>query len=156
MQDLIFREATLDDVDHLAEMNKQLILDEGSQNKMSLMQLKERMHRWLATDRHAIIIERDDEFIGYMLYYHIGDEYFPYEDSIYVRQFFIGASYRRRGIGKIAFDRIAEAYFPTDKAIMLDVLESNPEAKHFWLNLGFEGYNVTLRRKPKQDESDPA
>jgi predicted acetyltransferase len=154
MQDLNFREANHDDLALLAEMNQQLILDEGSHNSMALEQLFERMRGWLQADRHAVIIEHGDNVIGYMLYYQISDEYFPYQDSIYVRQFFIQASYRRRGIGKIAFDRIASEYFPPNKAIMLDVLESNPEAKQFWLKLGFEMYNVTLRRQPVNDQAD--
>ncbi|MGJ3241059.1 MAG: GNAT family N-acetyltransferase, partial [Anaerolineae bacterium] len=75
------------------------------------------------------------------------DEYYPYKDSIYIRQFFIQPRYRRRGIGQVAFERIVEAYFEDDEALSLDVLESNPEAKAFWSKLGFKVYHTTMRRE---------
>jgi len=142
------REATTDDAPLLAQMNHQLIADEGSPNTMSLEELETRMREWLEGDRKAVIIQRKDDIVGYIVYRRLNDEYFPYDDSIYVRQYFIKASYRRRGIGQVAFNQIAEAYFPSDCAIMLDVLETNPEGKHFWSKIGFSAYNVTMRRDP--------
>ena len=88
-KEIHLRPATLDDVTILAEMNQQLIVDEGSRNQMTPEQLKERMFRWLTGDRDAVIVERKDQVIGYMLYWRVADEYFPYKDSIYIRQFFI-------------------------------------------------------------------
>lgn len=145
------RLAKRDDARLLAEMNQQLIEDEGSRNNMSLDELTTRMERWLDDGRQAVIVYREDEVVGYMLYYQHAEEYFPYSDSIYVRQFFIARRYRRRGIGQEAFERIAAEFFPDDRSIMLDVLENNPEAKAFWLKLGFDVYNVTLRRATPTD-----
>lgn len=142
------RTATLADVPALAVMNRQLILDEGSRNTMTLEQLEERLTRWLEIGRTAVLILRDEEVIGYVLFYYLDSEYFPHEDSLYIRQVFIHANWRRRGIGQIAFERIAEAYFPPDKALILDVLETNPEGKQFWLKLGFTVQSTTLRRDP--------
>ena len=147
--DFNLRRATLDDVDTLAEMNLQLNIYEESNNNMGIPELKARMQRWLENDRHAIIVERNDDTVGYLLYYQHEEEYFPYGDSVYVRQYFISPSYRRRGIGQVAFERIVETFFPRDTPIMLDVLESNPEAKAFWQKLGFDVYNTTLRRTNK-------
>lgn len=145
-RDIILRPASLDDVTLLAKMNQQLIIDENSANDMSLSQLERRMNGWLSSNRQAVIVERGGEVIGYLLYRHNVDEYYPYKNSIYVRQFFILPSYRRRGIGQIAFEQIVSEYFPEGFAIMLDVLESNPEGKAFWTKLGFEVYHVTMRR----------
>lgn len=145
--DFTLRAATLDDVALLAAMNHQLILDEGSQNTMTPEELEARMRDWLSTDRKAVLVVRGDEVIGYLLYRVLRDEYFPYKDSLYVRQYFIAPSYRRRGIGQIAFERITQEHFPADYAVMLDVLETNPEGKAFWLKLGFQVYNTTLRRQ---------
>lgn len=142
------RTATIDDVAMLAEMNQQLIIDEGSLNAMSLDELTARMHTWLSADREAVLVIRNDDVIGYLLYRLLEDEYFPYRSSLYVRQYFIKPSYRRRGIGQIAFERITQDYFPSGYAVMLDVLENNPESKAFWHKLGFEVYNTTLRREP--------
>ncbi|MEO0596612.1 MAG: GNAT family N-acetyltransferase, partial [Chloroflexota bacterium] len=94
----------------------------------------------------AIVVQRGTEVIGYMIFLRRNDEYYPYRDSIYIRQFFIQPSYRRRGIGQVVFDRIVNGYFPNDVALTLDVLESNNEAKAFWEKLGFSDYHTTMRR----------
>lgn len=148
MEDIQLRTATLDDCVLLAEMNAQLILDENSQNTMTHAQLADRMHAWLSGTREAIVVQRGSEPIGYMIFWRRNDEYYPYQDSIYIRQFFIQPSYRRRGIGQVVFDRIVNMYFPEEAAITLDVLESNGEAKAFWEKLGFNDYHTTMRRAP--------
>ena len=145
-REIVLRAGTLEDVPILAEMNQQLIIDENSANDMSLSQLERRMVGWLSSNRRAVIVERGGEVIGYLLYRHNTDEYYPYKNSIYVRQFFILPSFRRRGIGQIAFEQIVKEFFPEGFAIMLDVLETNPEGKSFWAKLGFEVYHVTMRR----------
>jgi hypothetical protein len=66
---LHLRSAGLDDVRLLAEMNKQLIEDEGSANPMNLEQLEARMHEWLSEDRCADLIVNDEQnVVGYALY----------------------------------------------------------------------------------------
>lgn len=140
------RSATLDDVAILAEMNQQLIIDEGGMNSMSLDELHDRMTTWLSSDRNAVIVEYRDNIIGYLLYWRADDEFYPYQDSFYIRQFFIQPSYRRRGIGQIAFNRIIADYFDSKVALTLDVLESNPEGKAFWSKMGFVEYHTTMRR----------
>jgi ribosomal protein S18 acetylase RimI-like enzyme len=145
-RDIILRAATVADAAILGEMNRQLILDEVSQNTMNLSQLEQRMASWLSSNYQAVIVARGGEIIGYLLYRHHVEEYHPYQNSIHVRQFFISPSYRRRGIGQIAFEQIIKEFFPEDHAVMLDVLETNPEGKAFWLKLGFDVYYVTMRR----------
>ena len=147
MPDFDLRHASLDDVALLAEMNQQLIIDEGGRNTMTLPELKKRMHEWLTTDYKAVVVERDKGVIGYLLYRKFKEQYFPYNNSVYIRQFFIQPSYRRRGIGQTVFETIADEYFPKDYSVMLDVLESNPEGKAFWVKLGFSIYHTTLRRE---------
>ena len=140
------RPATLGDVAILAEMNQQLIIDEGNFNTMSSEELEQRMAKWLSSGREGVIVERNDDVIGYMLFWRVEDEFYPYKDSIYIRQFFIQPSFRRRGIGQIAFDRIIEEFIDDGVALTLDVLESNPEGKAFWAKLGFVEYHTTMRR----------
>lgn len=140
------RPATKDDAAILADMNQQLILDEGSSNGMSLEDLEQRMTKWLSANREGVIVERGDDIIGYMLFWRVEDEFYPYKDSIYIRQFFIQPSFRRRGIGQVAFDRIVEEFVDEGVALTLDVLESNPEGKAFWAKLGFVEYHTTMRR----------
>lgn len=141
------RVATLVDIAILIEMNQQLIIDEGGRNEMSPDELKDRMTEWLKSGREAVIVERKADVIGYMLYGRAADEYFPYKDSIYIRQFFIQPSYRRRGIGQVVFERIVSEFFELGVALTLDVLESNPEGKAFWGKQGFVEYHTTMRRE---------
>src|SRR5690606_13231461 len=119
-------------------MNQQLIIDEGSRNTMSLKELEQRIEQWLEDGREAVIVERLEDVIGYLLFFREIDERYPYAETIYVRQFFIHPSYRRRGIGQLAFEQIVDGFFSKGIAITLDVLESNPEGKAFWQKMGFE------------------
>lgn len=53
MNELSIRLCTHEDLDLLAELNKQLIEDEQHDNKMNVEQPKERMTAFLSTDYHA-------------------------------------------------------------------------------------------------------
>jgi len=59
--------ATLDDCAHLARMNKQLIVAEGSDNPMDEGALTIRMQGFLCGTYRAWFFVRDDEIIGYTL-----------------------------------------------------------------------------------------
>lgn len=140
--------ASPSDAPLLARMNRQLIIDEHSRNRMSEDELETRMRDWLERDMRAVLIRYRHEVIGYLLYrrMNVENEYGPNEQVVYVRQFYIERSYRRRGIGQMAFEQITNEYFPSHVTLTLDVLESNPEAKAFWHKLGFETYCTTMRR----------
>jgi hypothetical protein len=47
---LLYRQAAADDAPLLAELNHQLIRDEGHRNPMTVPQLEERMRQWLASE----------------------------------------------------------------------------------------------------------
>jgi len=141
------RSATIADAPKLAEMNQHLIIDENSRNRMSLEELTDRMRGWMLEGRSVIIVERHEAIIGYLVYYTNKEKYYPYTNNVYVRQYFIDASYRRRGVGQVAFEQITRDYFPDNAIVMLDVLQSNPEGQAFWMKLGFETYCTTLRRE---------
>lgn len=148
---LIVRRATINDIGYLAEMNKQLIEDEKSRNPMNVQQLQVRMQTWIDSDWSAVMIYKNDDLIGYLLYQQRRDEFEPMERVIYIRQFFVQRASRRRGFGRQAFDLIVSEYFPSDARIMLDVLASNPEALRFWEELGFATYATTLHRHAIKD-----
>ncbi|MCU0512861.1 MAG: GNAT family N-acetyltransferase [Anaerolineae bacterium] len=147
---LDFRLATVDDAPLLAHMNQQLIVDEASRNPMTLAQLEERMARWLAGEYQAVLFFKEGQVVGYLLFRPSRDEYYPYQPNMYIRQFFIERSFRRRGIGQVAFEMAAARVFPPHSTLALDVLETNPEARQFWLKLGFEVYATALRRLPPE------
>jgi hypothetical protein len=54
---MTFRTATLKDCALLAELNHQLIRDEGHPNRMTMPELEQRMRAWLSDEYCAVIFE---------------------------------------------------------------------------------------------------
>lgn len=134
MIDLIL--CTQDDLNILADLNKQLIEDEKSDNKMNIDQLKERMRGFLETDYNAYLFKRHNTVVGYAL---VKKSQAP----IYLRQFFICREYRKRGYGREAFNKLMHL-LGTD-AIDIEVLCWNNAGKLFWDSLGFKERSVYMR-----------
>jgi hypothetical protein len=63
-----FRRATLNDCALLAELNHQLIRDEGHRNKMTVSELEQRMKGWFTSEYAAFLFEKDGEIVAYALY----------------------------------------------------------------------------------------
>jgi hypothetical protein len=53
---MTFRRASLDDCALLAELNHQLIRDEGHINQMTVPELEQRMRAWLSSEYAAILL----------------------------------------------------------------------------------------------------
>src|SRR6266404_7565286 len=94
---MTFRRATLDDCALLAELNHQLIRDEGHRNRMTVPELEQRMKGWLASEYAAVLFEDGKEIVAYALYREEPDE-------IYLRQLFVVRDRRRQGIGRKALE----------------------------------------------------
>src|SRR5476651_146114 len=105
---MTFRRATLDDCALLAELNHQLIRDEGHRNKMTVSELEQRMSGWLASEYAAVIFESDGEIVAHALYREQPEE-------IYLRQLFAVRNRRRQGIGRQAFEVLRSKIWPTNK-----------------------------------------
>ncbi len=134
------------DVPTLAVLNRQLIEDEHSRNPMSLEELEARMRRWIEGDWSAVLISLDDQVAGYCLFQIRRDEYFPEQPVVYIRHYCIARGFRKRGLGREAFERIVAEWFPAEATLELEVLESNPPGRAFWNALGFKPYCTTLKR----------
>jgi len=119
----------------LALFNKALIDDGGSINAMSLEELENRMREFITSGFVAMIFEVENIHIGYAL---IDTNKTPF----FIRQFFIGKEFRRRGYGRTAFSKIVE-YFNTDQ-LDLTVLCNNEIAYKFWINCGLVPYETIL------------
>lgn len=145
------RKADINDITVLAEMNKQLIADARTRNPLNVQQIESLMQSWLDGTWSAIMIAKNDKLIGYLLYQQRYDEYDPENLIIFVRQFFVQRASRRRGIGREAFEQIVTEFFPSEATIMLDVLATNPEALHFWEDIGFSLHSTTLQRQAVKD-----
>lgn len=125
----------------LAELNSQLIQDEGHRNKMSLAELETRMKGWLETEYTAQIFEIASEPIAYALYREQGSE-------IYLRQLFVDRNRRRQGIGRAAIAILRTNIWPKNKRLTVDVLTHNTVAIDFWRAVGYRDYCLTLEAMP--------
>ena len=142
-RDLKFRPATQDDCGLLAELNHQLIRDEGHRNPMSVPQLEQRMMDWLASEYRAVLFEADGEVVAYALFR-------EQPDQIYLRQLFVVRHKRRRGFGRKAVQILRSHIWPRDKRLTVEVLVANESAVAFWRAVGYVDYALTLEVTPQR------
>lgn len=132
------RPATPADAALLAEMNAQLIRDEGHRNPMTPAELEQRMAGWLASGEYqAVVFAASGEVAGYALYC-----FEP--EHVYLRQFFVRREYRRRGVGRAAIEWLRQHAWGDRPRVRLDVLVTNAGGRAFWRAVGFEDYCVTM------------
>ncbi|HLX68706.1 MAG TPA: GNAT family N-acetyltransferase [Verrucomicrobiae bacterium] len=136
-----FRRATLDDCPRLAELNHQLIRDEGHRNKMTVPELEQRMRGWLQSDYSAIIFEEGGELVAYALYREQPEE-------LYLRQLFVVQKRRRQGIGRAAMEILRAQIWPKNKRLTVEVLVRNNAAVTFWRAVGYQDYSLMLEILP--------
>lgn len=126
----------------LAELNLRLIRDEGHRNPMTLAELEKRMRDWLASSYEAVIFSLEDTAVGYALYRST-------TDYVYLRHFFVVPAYRRRGLGRHAFNWLRQNRWQRHPRIRVEVLSDNARAFAFWRSVGFESYAMTLELNHK-------
>ena len=119
---------SLKDVDRLAELNKQLIEDEKSDNKMNVQELRSRMEMFLQTDYSAYFFLENNEVVGYAL---VNEHSKP----VYLRQFLIERKYRRNHLGSKAVELLINELAVSEMDI--EVLSWNETGLKFWENCGF-------------------
>jgi len=125
------REAGSDDIPRLAAWNAQLIADERNDNPMSVAELAARIREWLASEYRAFVFELDNDACGYALFRDL-------PECTHLRHFFVEPAYRRRGVGRRAFDELRRARFARDKRVLVEVLVWNAQGAAFWKHVGFE------------------
>lgn len=139
-----FRRATLADCPLLADLNHQLLRDEGHRNKMTVPELEQRMRGWLASEYVAILFEQDGQVVAHALYREQPQE-------IYLRQLFVARNRRRQGIGRKAIEILRTQVWPKDKRLIVDVLVHNTTAIAFWRAVGYQDYCLTLEIMPTEN-----
>jgi len=140
---MTYREATAADCPRLAELNHQLIRDEGHRNPMNPAQLETRMRGWLASGEYrAILFAEDDAVVAYALFREA-------EAEVYLRQFFVVRHHRRAGVGRRAMTLLMAQVWPQDKRLTVSVLAKNAAALAFWRALGYTDYDLTLEIMPQ-------
>jgi len=137
-----FRFADLPDCPLLANLNHQLIQDEGHRNRMTVAELELRMRGWLASEYRAVIAGIDGEVAAYALFREQPDE-------IYLRQLFVVRSRRNQGIGRQLMTFLRERVWPKSKRLTVEVLVANQAAVAFWRSIGYADYCLTLEIKPQ-------
>src|ERR1051326_8868402 len=133
---MIFRNAGANDGALLAQLNHQLIRDEGHRNPMTIPQLEQRMRGFIQGEYQAIMFEEDGEVVAYALYR-------EGEDEVYLRQLFVVRHRRRRGIGRRAVEILQSQVWPKTKRLTVEVLIANTGAVAFWRALGYVDYALT-------------
>jgi len=140
------RRAILNDCALLAELNHQLIRDEGHRNRMTVPELEQRMKGWLASEYVAVLFENGGEVVAYALYR-------EQPEAIYLRQLFVVRNRRRKGIGKEAIKILRSKIWPKNRRLTVEVLVQNEAAAAFWRAVGYKDYCLTLEMLP--DASPP-
>ena len=102
--EIVLRQATEDDVTELATLNKRLVVDQGSRNPYTASEYEGRFRDWLRGDEWSVDIFADSEgiILGYAVHTVQQDYYYPDQEVVYLRQFYIDRPMRRRGMGTAA------------------------------------------------------
>jgi predicted acetyltransferase len=141
-----FHRATLKDCAALAELNHQLIRDEGHRNSMTVSELEQRMKGWLTAEYAAVLFEKDGEVVAHALYREQPEE-------IYLRQLFVVRNRRRQGLGRRAMEILRTQIWPKHKRLTVEVLVQNEAAVAFWRAMGCRDYSLTLEILPDPKDS---
>jgi GNAT superfamily N-acetyltransferase len=140
MAELTFRKAVAADMPSLAELNRQLQIDEQHRLRMELSELIPRMARWCNEEGYeAMVFERDGRTAGYALYRREPEHF-------YLKQFFVCRDMRGQGVGRQAIEWLAANVWHAAPAVYLDVLVHNQPGIAFWRAMGFADYCMTMER----------
>ena len=134
---MTWRKATKRDCRILAELNHQLIDDEGHRNQMNVAELEERMKNWLDEAYEAALFDVGGEVAAYALYR-------AQTGEIYLRHFFVVRHRRRQGIGRQAMDLLRGRIWPKAQRLTVSVLTHNQAGVSFWRAMGYQDYCLTL------------
>ncbi len=135
-KDLHLREGTNEDLDLLANLNKELVEDEKQDNKLDITQLKERMRSFMQAGHKYFIFEITPRIIGYCLVDIT-------RDPVYLKQFFICRGERLKGFGQACFQKLFEKL--NVNSIDAEVLAWNTRGIKFWKSLGFQDRSIYMR-----------
>jgi GNAT superfamily N-acetyltransferase len=138
---MTFRPATADNCPRLAELNHQLIRDEGHRNRMTIAELEQRMRGWLSSEYQAVLFEDAGEVVAYALFREQPEE-------IHLRQLFVVRHRRSQGIGRRAVEMLRTQVWPKTKRLTVDVLVANQRGVAFWRQAGYTDYCLSLEILP--------
>jgi len=135
------RAAQAQELPRLAAWNAQLIRDEGNDSALSLEEIQARLRDWLSGGYRAYVFEVDEVAFGYAIHRDL-------PDCTHLRHFFVEAAFRRRGLGRRAFELLRREAFPADRRTLVEALVSNAAGVAFWQSVGFTQRYVGLQLAP--------
>ncbi|MFO1399375.1 MAG: GNAT family N-acetyltransferase [Burkholderiales bacterium] len=135
---LIVRRATMRDIPRVAQWNRELIEDERHDSAATVEVLAGRMRTWLAEDYQICVFEEKGAPAGYALFREL-------PEWLHLRHFFVARTHRRQGVGRRAFAKLAAAFFPQGKRVLVEVLVGNRAAVAFWSAIGFSERYVGMQ-----------
>jgi predicted acetyltransferase len=144
---LTYRLAGSSDYAALAELNHQLIRDEGHRNPMTVPELEQRLKSWLACEYRAVMFEDSGAVVAYAWYCEQPEE-------IHLRQLFVVRHRRRQGIGRQIGEILRHQIWPGNKRLTVGVLVRNTVAVAFWRAMGYRDYSLTLEMSPADFGND--
>jgi GNAT superfamily N-acetyltransferase len=144
--DVRVRPSRDDEIARLAAWNAMLIRDERHDNEMTGAELTDRLREWLAAEYRACVFEIGGKPFGYALFRDLSD-------CTHVRHFFVEAAYRRRGLGRKAFERLRSDAFAADKRVLVEVLVDNARGVAFWKSVGFGERYLGMQLPPSPPAS---
>ncbi|MBW5446524.1 GNAT family N-acetyltransferase [Cohnella sp. CFH 77786] len=142
MSDITIHICSDEDLELLANLNRQLIEDEQHDNIMNLQQLKERMSMFIRSDYQAYLFKDHGAVRGYALVN-------LRRNPLYLRHFFICRDCRRAGYGKRAFKQLMS--FLQISEIDIEVMYWNERGRAFWKSLGFKERSIYMRLEREGD-----
>jgi hypothetical protein len=122
----------------LAQLNYELVRDEGADNPMTLTQLQERMRGWLRAQYRAVLFEEASTTAEYKLFR-------SDEEGIHLRHFSIARSMRRRGEWPTGIQILLQEVWRKGGFVTVEVLQHNESALGFWRAHGFIDHARTLK-----------
>jgi predicted acetyltransferase len=132
-----YRQATLADCGLLAQLNHQLIEDEGYKQCQTVPELEARMRAWLTSKYSAMLFVKGAETVAYALYWEQRDE-------VYLRHLFVVRHRRRQGIGRAAMHILRSRVWPPGRRLTVEALVRNAPAIAFWRAIGYRDYSLKL------------
>lgn len=136
-------------LEELVEMNLQLVADEQFDRPRPRDLLIRRWQKFFDLQLRVLLFRTGSTTVGYAL---VDEEKCP----VYLMHFFIKKEFRRKGIGRRAFDLLMDKLAVTE--LDLDVMVWNERGRVFWKSLGFAERTIgmTIRKENIVEDETPS